>query len=353
MDGSISTMPVLRKQSVYDATDMRLESELKAQLAYALQFNGGFIEAFSDYYTEIPLPLARDDAAYPVLPAGLLTLNGETKIWSRDLIPELWRTGNNGSLEPAYLSKRTNLFSIVIFFATVLFFIYYKQNLRFRDNLKRSIRHPYGFFVDMRERRIIPLFNSIIAGGYYSLVLAAFFASFLIYYNDSLQLLEFISTLFQGSGIYELFLKISQSSTYSIIFCFLVFFLYPLVFSITIKILSLFSRSRIRFRQGLAIGFWSGAPFLFMAPVALVAFHLLDMYSVDSYLFYILIFFLLWAHYRIINGIRVLFASKFSKVLIMLLLSYSIPLLIFWAILKPEQYWYEYLKLLLEAKGLY
>lgn len=353
LDGNISIIQSLRRKPDSNTSVLRFQNQLWQELDHAMNLNGGFIEAYKDYYTQKASHISINTNQFPIFPVGLLDVTGEPKIWSRDLITEIWDQDQGGRLEADYPSKQTNLFSILIFFATILFFIYYKQNLRFRDNLKRSLRHPYGFFVDMRERRIIPLLNSIIAGGYYSLVLAVFLSSFIIFYNDSLYLEEILSALFVGTHFYTYYLEMSQSLSYSILFCFLFFFAYPIVFGIILKFFSIFSRQRIRFRQGLAIGFWSGAPFLFIAPISLVAYHLLDMGGFENYMIYLFIFFLLWAHYRIIHGIRVLFASKFRKVLIILLLSYGIPLIIFWAILKPDQYWYEYIRLLLEAQRLY
>ncbi len=355
--GSISMMRALSTEPAdKNERALQFQNHLKYNLHNLYQVSrasGGFIDAYADYSTNQISHINYHNLTDPVAPIGIFDQEGQPKFWSKDLLGNLWTREHFSLLPEAETGKESNLFSIIVFFTTILFFIYYKQNRRFRENMKRALRHPYGFFVDMRERRIIPLFSSIIAGTYYSVILSTFLASFLVYFNDSLYIEEFASALFLESSLYRYFLIITQSYLNAFLFGFLVFFMFPLFLSIFLKFFSWFARVHIRFRQGLAIGFWSGAPFIFMAPFSLIAFHILGDETFRMYLTLIFLIFILWAHIRMINGIRVLFTTRSRKVLIILLLSYCIPLIIFWAILKPGPYWYDYLRYLLESNGLY
>ena len=99
--------------------------------------------------------------------------------------------------------------------------------------------------------------------------------------------------------------------------------------------------------------FLSSAPFLFLAPFSMLAFHILGNASYQQYLLYVFLFFVVWTQFRMANGIRILFTTNSRKVLIILLLSYCIPFLIFFAILRPGPYWYDYVKFLIAAKGFF
>lgn len=338
-----------------DLSNMKRAAFLKREIRVLLNdlnFQGGFIESYSDWHAETPTHLTVNDSNSTLMPHGLYTEDRRLKHWAKNL-NDLWEAKSEPLVVDKTQEKRTNFFSILLFFATILFFAVYRQRPRLRENVRRAFRHSYGFFVDMRERRIIPLFNSFMVGGFAALIFSAYFSSFFYYYNDSYGMQELISLFLIPLGIFDEYLILSNNpATLTLVF-FLVFFLYPIFVSVILKIISIFSGERIRFRQGLAIGFWSGVPLFFMLPLSMIVYHLMRYPGLKMYLFYILVFFIIWAHLRIINGIRVLFLTKLGKVFIIILLSYIIPFFIFWAVFRPEPHWYDYFNLLLSGRGLF
>ncbi len=134
---------------------------------------------------------------------------------------------------------------------------------------------------------------------------------------------------------------------------FLILFLYPILISFLLKIIAVFTREKIRYRQGLAIGLWSGVPLLFMLPLSLFGFQILQFGQYETTFLIVISLFIIWAHFRIINGIRVLFITRLGKVLSVMLLSYIIPIVILWIVFKPSAYWFEYIELLYQARSLF
>ncbi len=328
-----------------------LQREIQVMLN-DLKLQGGFIESYSDWLADTPTHLTVKDSNATLMPHGLFTEDRRLKHWAKNL-SGLWDAESEPLVLDTAEGKRTNFFSILLFFASILFFAVYRQRPRLRENLRRAFRHSYGFFVDMRERRIIPLFNSFMVGGFAALIIGTYFSSFFYYYSDSYGMQELISLFLIPVGIFDEYLILSSHpATLTVVF-FFVFFLYPVFVSIILKLISIFSGERIRFRQGLAIGLWSGVPLFFMLPISLIVYHLMHYPRLELYLSYILVFFIIWAHIRIINGIRVLFLTKVGKVFIIILLSYIVPFFIFWAVFRPEPHWYDYFKLLLSGRGFF
>jgi hypothetical protein len=66
--------------------------------------------------------------------------------------------------------------------------------------------------------------------------------------------------------------------------------------------------------------------------------------------FYLVIFMVIWIHWRLIKGIRAIFYRRSAKVLLIVLLSYTVPILIFWAVFKPDQQWYEYIRFMINTR---
>ncbi len=317
------------------------------------KLKGGFLESYMDWHMQLPsssdLKFTKD--AY-INTSGLYSLNRTPKYWIQDF-RELWK-GNDSTLLPMPdKTKQNNLFSLTVIFGSLLFFAIYRKQPRMKENIRKAMRHPYGFFVDMRERRIIPLFNSFMVGGYAALLLGSIFGALLYFYHSSYKVMEAAAILLRPLGLYRFFVYTSSNPLFSLLFSFSVLLLFPIIVSFFIKFIALLSGERLRYRQGLAIGLWSGVPLFFLLPVSLVIYQILLWGGYEKILFVLLALFLIWAHARILNGIRVLFITRMTKVIIAMLLSYIIPLVIFWAVFTPMPLWPDYLKLVTQAKCLF
>lgn len=317
------------------------------------KFQGGFIESYQDWLATHPTHVTIKTSHPLIMPSGFVDYKGELKPWSLAL-QNVWESAESTALGGSLVKKKsTNFFTILMLFSTIIFFIIYKKQPRLKENMKRAIRHPYGFFVDLRERRIIPIFNSLLVGAFASVILASYLSSFFYYYLDSFWMQEIVSFFLIPLGAFNIYLAIGNNPFLMTLLFFSLLMLYPFLVSIILFIINLFTGKRIRFRQGLAIGLWSGIPLFYLLPVSMFGFHLLYHLDKKIVLFLILGLFIVWAHFRIINGIRVLFIVKTTKVFIIMLLSYILPFVIFWFVFRPVPYWYDYLTLLIGTNILF
>jgi hypothetical protein len=317
------------------------------------KFQGGFIEGYQDWLAKHPTHVTIKTPDPLIMPSGFVDYSGELKPWF-SAVENVWESPQDSGLGMSLVKKKsTNFFTILMVFSTIIFFIIYKKQPRLKENVKRAIRHPYGFFVDLRERRIIPIFNSLLVGAFASVILATYLGSFFYYYLDSFWMQEIVSVFLIPLGAYNIYLSMGNNPFFITLLFFTLLLIYPFLVSIILFIINIISVAKIRFRQGLAIGLWSGIPLFYLLPVSMFGFHLL--YHLDNkiVLFLILGLFIVWAHFRIINGIRVLFVTKATKVFIIMLLSYVLPFVIFWFVFRPEPYWYDYLALLIGTKILF
>jgi len=317
-----------------------------------LKLQGGFIESFMDWRVKSPSH-QNDGIENDLVQNGLYDTTLTKYSWAINSEQNIWKNADIETLAVEKKLKSSNIFSIVMFFGSLIFFFFYKRYPRFSENYKRAIKHPYGFYVDMRERRIIPVFNSFMLGVHNSLILSIFFASFIYYVNDSLLVQELLNVLISTPHIYTAYLLISKSEFLLIAVIFVLVFLHPIMIGVILKILGMISKNYVRFRQSMVIGLWSGAPFIFMLPFSFAAYHLLinDLFVIP--LIIIVILFLLWANIRLINGIRVLVLAKFRVIFLVLLLSYTLPLVIFGFFFIPQPMWYDYLVTLINSSSLF
>lgn len=329
---------------------------LKEEIGKTLfQFNtaGGFIESFQDWFVPYPSLVSENADAPYIIPQGFYQVNGEPKSWTK-LLQKPWEVDLGSMVKTNAKKERpTNFYSILITLVVLLFFSFYRKLPRLRENLQRSLRHSYGFFVDMRERRIIPLLNSITVGIFFSLIVASFVSSQIYYYHSSYWLQEIMAVFFVPLRLFNQYLKISQSYWLLTFTLFLLFFFAPFIGAIGVKLFSVFSKTRVRLRQGIAVVYWSGAPLLWFFPISLISYHWVFYHQSTEIFWIILGLFFLWIHFRLVKGLHILFYAGSTMVFVVLLLCYSVPLLIFWALFNPPGYWFNYLKLLMSAQALF
>jgi hypothetical protein len=315
-------------------------------------FQGGFIDNLIDWTTEHPSSLTLNQEQALLMPSGFYYKNRQPKQWLSGS-GDVWNGTESFTMVERPTQKRQNFFTITALIGAIVFYSVYRKNNRLRDNFKRAIRHSYGFYVDLRERRIIPLLNSALVGAFTSLILAIYVASFIYFYSDSFGMQEVVSVTLIPFGLFKEYLFLSHSPVLLTLSLFLLSMVFPVLISIVTKFFSLFSKERVRFRQAVAIGMWSGIPIILMWPLSLFAYHVLPGLQNIEFYFYALAIFIFWAHLRVIKGIRVLFITRQSKVLLATLLSYLIPMLIFWTVFEPKENWFEYLVLVIKSQSLF
>ncbi len=312
----------------------------------------GFIDAYADWNCSAPQIGTITTGRHYLLADGMVTQARKQKPGISGDLRNPWK--NHLSVDNEMIPRHsTNIFSLIMFFSMIFFFLFYRRYPRFKENFNRALRHPYGFFVDMRERRIIPVFNTFITGAASALILATFIATFIYFFNGSYRFQEIVTTFVSNPSLLATVLEYSRSPLVLTSGFFILLYLHPLLIGLFLKLITLFSRIRLRLRQAIGVGMWAGLPWIFLFPVALAGFQIL---SHGGFLLYLIILFALfnfWSFYRLVNGIRIITLSKFRTVFIILLLSYVLPIIIFLLVFKSNFNWLTYLNYLIQSAPLF
>ena len=315
--------------------------------------DGFFIESFRDWQAEFSSSVTEKITGNRyIYPYGMISHTGRQRtIYS--IISGMLNQNYVQIQDIIGKDKQNNFFSITVFISSVIVLLIYRRNFRLRENIKRSFAHPYGFYVDLRDRRIISIFNSVLTGLYTNLLVSIIIAAFCYYYHDNLLFEEYFSYIFFPFGMMNFYLSIFSTPWLLVIWIWLSFYLLQLLVVIVLKIINLFSKNRLRLRQILAICNWAGLPLIFLAPVSLLSYHLLQSENYKIYIIIIMVIFFLWYNYRLANGMRVLFMIRGYKVFIIMILTYCLVLSIFGAFFESKYYMLSYFKLLTMAGNLF
>ncbi len=314
---------------------------------------GYFLESYRDWPADSPSRLGQKGlTGHYNYPYGLISADDKR----RDLyykIPRLLKDDYPTAVIDRTSAKKSNFFSISVFILSVVILFIYRRNYRFRENLKRSMSHPYGFFVDLRDRRIISILNSTLIGLFTNFLVSSLLAAYIYYMRDNLLAEEIISSILVPLNAKLFYLELMKSPFYITTAIWLVFYFLQLTIVILLKIVNLFAVEKIRFKQYLAVCNWAGAPLFLLFPVSLLSYHLMHYEIARPAIIIILILFFFWYNFRLGNGLRVLLSLRIYKIVLLLIFAYGGAFFAFGAIYESNYGFMTYIKLLNEAYPLF
>jgi len=264
-----------------------------------------------------------------------------------------WQRSESETILSPVLTASSNNYSILVFLTFILFILVYRRSVRLRSDLIRSLRNSNGFFMDIRERRIIPLHHSTFVGIVGAILLGTITAAVLSGHLNRYWVNEISYILLHPLGLYAYFQKISTNEFLLVLYLGGFYFLIPVFISALIYLFAFITGYTFRLRQAFAMALWSGSPLVLLFPPAFFSQYILDIFNLYSSAVYLIFVMIFWIHWRLIKGIRAIFYRRSTKVLLIVLLSYTIPVLIFWAIFKPDQQWYEYIRFMISTRSIF
>ena len=315
--------------------------------------DGFFIESYRDWKAEFPSNFTEEiEGGTIVYPYGIFSWTNNAR-YLFQYIPRFLKDDLGKLVEEEPIDKKTNFFSITAFIASIVFFLIYRRNYRLKENLSRALTHPYGFWVDLRDRRIISTFNSTVMGLLTIILFVNFINAYFYYYHDNLLIQEFINVIFHQYHIKYAYLVILKKPWQTFIVLFIILYLFSLFLAILIKSFSFFSKDKLRYRQTIALINWSGAPVIIFIPFSILSYHLIPYDNIQPFILIIFLLFCIWYNYRLLSGIRVLFILRPYKIIIIIILTYGLLIFTLISIMALRTNILDYLKLLTEASNLF
>jgi hypothetical protein len=314
--------------------------------------DGYFIESYRDWIGDVASPVTlRSGQDTDLYSYGMRSITGAARIQSAEV--ETYLNERDIRSDRYVSTNRSNVFTVTTFIAAILFFLVYRNNFRLRDNLKRSLMHSHGFFVDLRDRRIIALLNSAIVGLFTNLQVSVIISAFFYHTRLNLQVSEMVSSLLSPLDLYVYFYDLTGQPLLLLFMIWISLYFGQLSIAIFLKLFNFFSRETIRFRQSIAICHWAGSPLIFLLPVSLFSLQILALKNILLPLFLLLLLFFFWFNFRLASGIRVLLVINAYKVFTVLILTYCLCVFIFFAFLNGRSDLLAYLNLLTRAGNLF
>lgn len=272
--------------------------------------SGFLIHSFSDYHGSSPLlmqPDIRDNTLYTY---GVMSWDRHERI-SYTKLRDLAQTGQSSPPAPARGHSAPPIaFPVVGLAALLLLSVEMRRNNVFRQNLKRAFLHAHGFHSDLRYRRFLHTAQPLLLWVLEAITLAILSASFLYALRESFALDYYLSHFLPWprlkAWLVDLIWKPGLAVTY------LTGLMMALIMmkTVAVRLTSILFREHVDFWQSANYVIWSFAALLFLLPLAVIFYRVIEMPGLSKLVFWVVVAGLAWCAFRMLSALKTGFGSN-------------------------------------------
>ncbi|MBN2009356.1 hypothetical protein JW960_08415 [candidate division KSB1 bacterium] len=303
------------KSVAYDVSDPGIFNEMQvlniAQAWNVLkryqELDGYFINSLTDWESIYPRIQHGPQLDPYIVPSGLMGYTKNKRL-AFSAVRSLFLEGN-ARVNPssAIAVEHPGVFPFVGVALVLIFLFIYNTRKYFKENIRRIFIHPHGFYVDLRDKRKIPVSHTIIIGLVSSIGVGLTGATLFYYFKDN-AISDHIFTMLALSDAMKIkLIALSWHPGWAVTIIAALHFVGLLLIGIWIKILALLFRKRWKLSQSVTMVYWCSASSMFFVLLGMVLYRVLLYTDAIVPISCIIIYFMFWFLARLIKGLRVAF----------------------------------------------
>jgi hypothetical protein len=217
--------------------------------------------------------------------------------------PPVLVTGNFEEVHPV---------SFVVFgiLAILLFAVVYNLFRRFRENVVRSFLRPYNFYADVRDQRMLSIFQTSMVGLLGSLSAALLFANLLYFWRMNILVEKAIAQLIHHTGLKQWINYAAWSPLENILLMTAMFFLLLILLAFLLRLGALMSRKKVFLFDAYSVSMWSVLPMIILAPFGMILYRVMEIPSLEIIAVVTYGVFHIWVISRILKGTAIVFDTR-------------------------------------------
>ena len=204
-----------------------------------------------------------------------------------------------------YLEEYPSTFVVVGLLIIFLFAVVYNVFRRFRENVVRSFLRPHNFFTDVRDQRMLSIFQTSMVGvlGVFSSGLIA--ANFMYFWKTN-SFFDFLVFQFFPNLWIKQWLNFAAWNPLSNIIAFATsLFVLLLAYAVILRTVAFFLKRNVLLFDAYSIAMWSVLPVIMLAPLGMILHRIMGIPFFEFSAVIVLLVFLLWMISRLLKGTAV------------------------------------------------
>lgn len=265
------------------------------------KFGGVFVNAFSDI-----------SVLYPLMPFDRVqqytATFGITDAWrQKRLAYDVLKSRFNNEKPPVltignYSEEHPATFVVTGILLIIIFAVVYNLFRRFRENVVRSFLRPHNFFTDVRDQRMLSIFQTTMVGVIGSLSAALFQANLMYAWRTN-----YFVDLFVAQFVLPVWLKqwvnyAAWNPLANIVVTTVLMFIVLVVLSLLLRAVALLVRRTVLMFDAYSATMWSVLPMAMLAPFGMVLYRILGVAVLEVLAVLVWIVFQIWIISRLLKG---------------------------------------------------
>jgi hypothetical protein len=272
--------------------------------------DGFLIHCYADYHGASPLlaqPRANDPTLYTF---GILSWDRQERMAYAKL-RDLAQTGQSSPPAPSQTQSHPPVaFPVVGLAALLLLSVEMRRNNVFRQNLRRTFLHAHGFHSDLRYRRFLHLAQPLLLWVLEAVTIALLISSVLFALRNSLALDYYLTHFLPWPRFKAWLVDMIWEPSYAVAYFSALAMTAILVKILAVRLLSLLFKEHADFWQSANYVIWSFAAMLFLLPLAVVFYRIIDMPNLATAAYVLVAGGLLWSGLRLLSALRTGYGSS-------------------------------------------
>lgn len=295
--------------------------------------SGSMIDSYSDWKGQIPILINNPEQDTYLYSNGVLDFYRNERP-AYQVIKKFIKNDEITDISFSVINlKSSYVFLFWGFLGIFVLLFLFKRYRNIEDNLKKAVIYPKSLFLDIRDRRLFTLIESIYIGLVISGTTALFFASICYYYRTNPNFDYFISDLLPFSLLKELFIYLVWNPLSLLVVFTLIIFIGIMFLGFLIHFLFIITGNRISLKTNLLIPIWAGSRIIILIPFLMIFYRLLDYsyvleFSILIFMIFLIVYFTLVVKGYLIGlgyykgNVFVIFFMFFGILLILIVLLY-------------------------------
>jgi hypothetical protein len=266
---------------------------------------GSFAAALTDWRGDRPL-LSFPFGDHSLHPVGLLNQTREKRL-AYEVVRALYNEERIAAIPAGNYRVSFPWAHVLIGLFVIILIGYESTNRRFGESLKRSLTRSYNFFVDLRDLHAVSIAHTLILSSAISMTFACLLSGVMYHYRGD-KFADYILTyLFVWDPLKVQFIHATWRPFAGIAVLTGLFFFFGMLLALLIKVIAWFVRAHVSWFHVYSISVWSAAPVIFLSPLAMSLFKIMEnpSYVLPSLVLMLLFFF--WTFLRVLKGISVIY----------------------------------------------
>ncbi len=274
-----------------------------------LGYYGLVVHSFADWAVSRPI-MAVDRVYQYTATSGVVDRFRQKRI-SYDVL----KTGFNNEKPPVLVTgnyEEQHPMSFVILGILIIFIFAGVYNLfrRFRENVVRSFLRPYNFYADVRDQRMLSLFQTSMVGLLGSLSAGLLFANLLYYWRMNILVDKVIAQFVHVTWIKQWMNYAAWNPMDNALVLTVVFFMLLVLFALFLRLFALLARKKVFLFDAFSVSMWSVLPMIILAPFGMVLYRILDLPLLEPVAVATYVVFHFWVISRILKGTAIVFEIR-------------------------------------------